>query len=130
MTCSNSTIRNAFGIILLSLLLLFPSFAVGDDDLKQVVFIHYNLKDKPNSAIFKAFKKTMAKRGYTEGDNIEYIDFITNSPERESAEEILNITEKYMSTADMFITTSWTSLYVRSRLAKNKVPQLFSPALK
>ncbi len=130
MTCSNTTIRNAFGIILLSLLLLFPCFAVGDDDLKQVVFIHYNLKDKPNSAVFKTFKKTMAKRGYTEGDNIEYIDFITHSPERESAEEILDITEKYMPTADMFITTSWTSLYVRSRLAKSKVPQLFSPALK
>jgi len=130
MTYSNTTLRNAFGIILLSLLLLFPCFAVGDDDPKQVVFIHYNLKDKPNSSVIKTFKKTMAKRGYTEGENIDYIDFVTHSPERNSAEEILDITEKYMPTADMFITTGWTSLYVRSRLAKSKVPQLFAPALK
>jgi ABC-type uncharacterized transport system substrate-binding protein len=130
MTCNNKRIRNVLGIVLLTLLLLFPCFAIGEDDPKQVVFIRYNLKDKPNSAVIKSFKKTMEKRGYTEGENINYIDFVTHTPERESAEEILDITEKYMPTADMFITTSWTSLYVRSRLAKSKVPQLFAPALK
>ena len=130
MTFSNKTIHNAFGIVLLTLLLLFPCFAVGDDDPKQVVFIRYNLKDKPSSSVVKAFKNTMSKRGYTEGENINYIDFITHSPERESAEEVLDITEKYMQTADMFITTGMTSLYVRSKLAKSQVPQLFAPALK
>lgn len=132
MNWSNKTIRNTFGIAFLTLLVIFPCFAAGSDKPKQVVFVHYNLKDKSksDSAIIKAFKKTMAERGYTEGENIEYIDFVTRSSERDSAEEILNVTEKYMSTADMFITNSWTSLYVRSRLAKSTVPQLFAPALK
>lgn len=119
------------GIVFLALLFAFPCFAADSDRPKQVVFVRYNLKDKPNSAIVREFKKTMAERGYVEGTNINYIDFVTHSPERESAEEILNLTDKYMmGSADMFITSSWTSLYVRSRLAKSKVPQLFSPALK
>lgn len=131
MTCSNKTIRRTCGITLLSLLLFFPCFAVGSDTQKQVVFVRYNLKDKlDSSAAITAFKKKMAERGYTEGENINYIDFITHTAERESAEEVLGVTDKYMTTADMFITTSWTSLYVRSKLAKSKVPQLFTPALK
>ena len=130
MICSNKTIRSTCEITLLSLLLLFPSFAVGGDTQKQVVFVRYNLKNESNSSAITAFKQTMAERGYTEGENINYIDFITHTSERESAEEVLDITEKYLATADMFITTSWTSLYVRSKLAKSKVPQLFTPALK
>jgi len=114
----------------ISLLTSSPGFAVNSKGLKQVVFIRYNLKDQPNSALLKDFKTAMAKRGYEEGKNIEYIDYVTHTPERESAEEVLQVTEKYMDSADMFITSSWTSLYVRSKLARKGVPQLFVPALK
>jgi putative ABC transport system substrate-binding protein len=119
------------GIVFLALLLALPCFAADTRRPKQVVFVRYNLKDEPNSTIVREFKKTMEERGYAEGKDIHYIDFVTRNSERESAEEILHIADKYlMDGADMFITSGWTSLYVRSRLAKSKVPQLFTPALK
>ncbi|GAB4334262.1 MAG: hypothetical protein Kow0089_03370 [Desulfobulbaceae bacterium] len=103
----------------------------GAAEAKQVVFVRFNLKDDtPDSVIVEEFKKTMAARGYEEGTDIEYIDFVTHNPERESAGEVLQLIEEYKDSADMFITTSWTSLYVRSKLAKTHVPQLFAPALK
>ncbi len=129
-TSINKTNLITFGVSLLTLLFFFPCFAADSDDTKQVVFVRYNLKDKAPSSVVSEFKKTMEERGYVEGKNIDYIDFVTHSPERESAEEVLELTKKYMTSADMFITTSWTSLYVRSRLVKSKVPQLFAPALK
>lgn len=119
------------GIVFLTLLLTLPCFAADTHRPKQVVFVRYNLKDEPNSTIVRVFKKTMEERGYAEGKDIHYIDFVTRNSERESAEEILHIADKYMmGGADMFITSGWTSLYVRSRLAKSQVPQLFTPALK
>lgn len=112
-------------------LLCLPGVSAREKKVKQVVFIRYNLKDKPEeSAIVDSFKLVMEQRGFIEGKNIEYVDFVARSPERESAEEVLNTVEKYTASADMFVTTSWTSLYVRSRLARQKVPQLFAPALK
>jgi len=117
-------------ITLLFTLMAFPCIAATSDGRKQVVFVRYNLKDEPGSAIVREFKKAMSLRGYEEGKNIDYVDFITQQPERQSANEVLDVVDTYMNSADMFITTSWTSLYVRSKLAKSKVPQLFVPALK
>lgn len=111
--------------------LVVPLFAFAADGVKpkQVVFVRYNLKDEPNSAIVHEFKKVMADRGYNEGKNIEYIDFVTSSPEQKGANEVLNFVDRQEHNADIFITTSWTSLYVRSKLAKTNIPQLFAPAL-
>ncbi len=100
------------------------------DNLKTVVFIRYNLKDEPSSAIVNEFKKTMRKRGYTEGVNVEYIDIVTQSEKRDSAIEVLEATEKYKDSTDIFITSSWVSLYTRSRLSQSSVPQIFAPVLK
>lgn len=119
-------------LLLVILFASFPVFAMDKEGPKQVVFIRYNLKDNssPPSEALDEFKATMKKRGYEEGKNVEYIDHVTHFPERKSAGEILNVVDKYVPTADMFITSGWTSLYVRSKLAKTDVPQLFVPALK
>ncbi len=128
---NNALCGVCISITIFSILFSSFSFAAETKNSKQVVFIRYNLKDSssPPSAALDAFKKTMEERGYQEGKNIDYIDHVTRYPERKSAEEVLNIVEKYRTTADMFITSSWTSLYVRSKLAKSNVPQLFVPAL-
>lgn len=119
----------AFSLALFTLLLPIFSIASTGEKAKQVVLVRYNLKVDTPSAIIDKFKKTMAERGYIEGKNIDYIDFVTQDPEHKAADQVLDIINKYKPTADIFITSSWTSLYVRSILAKSKTPQLFSPAL-
>lgn len=121
--------RYIFKIIALPLLLL-AAFPCAANEAREVVFIRYNLKDKSDSAMVDAFRKIMETRGYSEGNNIKYIDYTTSAPDSVASEEVMRVTEEYMPKADMFITTGWTSLYVRSKLAKSRVPQLFTPALK
>ena len=120
----------AYILIFTILFSSFSCFASADENPKQVVFVRYNLKEGKSSTVIEGFKRTMAKRGYTEGKDITYIDFFTHQPEHKSAGGVLDFVDKQMSSADMFITTSWTSIYVRSKLAKSQVPQLFVPALK
>lgn len=122
--------------VLLAVLVLAAPLAGQElnDGRRQVVFIRYNLKSTTEpqavqSTIVTEFKKTMARRGYVEGNNVEYIDIVTSSSDRTAVEEVLNATERYMHSADMFVTSSWTSLYVRSKLSQVNVPQLFAPAL-
>jgi len=123
----------AITLSLCALFWIFPVTVPGKEGVKQVVFIRYNLKDQTghkSSDIVTSFKETMEERGYVEGEDIEYIDIVTHSSERDSAAEIIEAMEQYKESADMFITTSWTSLYVRSKLAKSGIPQLFVPALR
>lgn len=122
-------------LAILAVFLFSALYATGpadaDSPKKQVVFVHYNLKSASSeSAIIQSFKKTMASRGYLEDQNVEYVDIQTHSDDREAINEVLEATDRYKNSADIFITTSWTSLYVRSKLAGSNVPQLFVPALK
>ena len=80
--------------------------------------------------MLEGFKETMQKKGYIEGKNILYTDYLTQQPEQKAAHDVLEFVDKQKDNADMFITTSWTSVYVRSKLAKSKTPQLFAPALR
>lgn len=108
---------------------LSPELHAGEKQ-KTIVFVRYNIKDSDNnSTIVSEFKKAMEERGYQEGKNVRYIDYVTHTARQDAAREVIAIAEKYKEEADMFITSSWTSLYIRSRLAKTDVPQLFVPAL-
>jgi putative ABC transport system substrate-binding protein len=122
------SISATFSFILPLLLLCQAAQA---DDLKRVVFTRYAMKTEySGSATVAEYKKTMAGLGFIEGQNIEYIDIVTHSADRNSVVEILEATDTYMESADIFITSGWTSLYVRSKLAATSLPQLFTPALK
>lgn len=108
----------------------YTCFASTDDDPKHVVFVRYNLKVKKSSAVIDGFKNTMTRKGYIEGKNIIYSDFVTHLPEHKSADTILDYVDKHLASADLFVTSSWTSIYARSKLARTKTPQLFAPALR
>jgi len=126
--CSRSAL-----ILFLSLFLAYPGSgnAAAVNKKKKIVFIHYNLKsDSTRSTIIDKFKEAMELRGYRDGENIEYVDITTQSNDRDAVAEILTATDNHKDNTDMFVTSSWTSLYVRSKLAGSGVPQLFVPALK
>lgn len=108
----------------------FACFAATGEDPKHIIFIRYNLKEKQTSAVIDGFKNTMTRKGYIEGKNIIYSDFVTHLPEHKSADTVLDYVDKHLTSADLFVTSSWTSIYARSKLAKTKTPQLFAPALR
>ncbi len=122
------------GIITLLLPLVLVTFVFdisrAEEDPHHIVFIRYNLKDKKPSAVMEGFKQTMKEKGYKEGETIIYTDYLIQKPEQKAAHDVLEFVEKYKENTDMFVTTSWTSVYVRSKLAKSKTPQLFAPALR
>lgn len=106
-----------------------PGQALAEDNPKHIVFVRFNLKEEKNSAAMEGFKKMMNQNGYIEGKNITYTDFVTHKPEHKAANDVLKFTAVNKANADMFVTAGWTSVYVRSKLAKSKIPQLFAPAL-
>ena len=117
--------------ILLSLVAYLLTLSTSHaEENKQVVFIRYSHNPAQISAMMNSFKQRMIEHGYLEGINIDYIDILTNSPGRESVLEILEATDRYRDDADIFITTSWVSLYTRSKLTRSDTPQIFAPVLK
>jgi len=79
---------------------------------KKVVFIRYPIAVSHFSTVVNGFKETMAKRGYVEGQNIEYVDVLTASADKRSIPDVMKAIADWHETTDMFITSGWVSMYV------------------
>lgn len=97
---------------------------------RKIVFIRSNLKPDPGSAMVEQFKATLRKRGYVEGNNIEYVDILIQKTGRESVQEARAAAELHQDSTDLFVTAGAVTTHVRSRLATRDIPQLFAPVLK
>jgi ABC-type uncharacterized transport system substrate-binding protein len=97
---------------------------------KQVVFIRYPIPVSHFSTVVDGFKQTMTKRGFKEGEQVEYIDILTRSADKASVPDVMDAMAEWQDKADMIITCGWVSIYTRTKLQKTRTPQLFVPALK
>ncbi len=114
---------------IVSIFLLFSAPALAAD-MKEVVIIRYRIAPNAFSTLVRDFKEEMQKRGFTEGKNISYIDILTSTADNKSVPEVLEAVEKYRTSADIFITCGWVSMYARKELKDSGVPQLFVPVLR
>jgi putative ABC transport system substrate-binding protein len=114
-------------LLCLALFFLIPAAACAQP--KQVVFIRYRIVPNHFNTVVQEFRATMAKRGYLDGKDIEYVDVLTRSDDHDSVPDIIDAVKKYKNSADMFITCGWVSMEARRLLAGSGVPQLFAPVL-
>ncbi len=108
---------------------VLTSPACGQAAQKQVVFVRYRITPSYFSTVVSGFKETMARRGYVEGLDVEYIDILTRSADQQSVPDVLGAVKTWQDSASMFITCGWVSMVARPELAKTSVPQLFVPVL-
>lgn len=111
--------------------LLFCLLAVSSVHAKskQVVFIRYRIPVSHFSTVVNGFKQTMTKRGFKEGEQVEYIDVLTRSADKSSVPDVMDAIAEWQDKADMIITSGWVSMYARTKLQKTSTPQLFVPVL-
>ena len=112
------------------LVLLLAVSGPGRAAAREVVFIRYRIAPTYFQNVVDGFKEEMARRGYVEGKNITYRDVLTSTADQRSVPEVLATVDRYLPTADMFITCGWVSMYARKKLKGTGVPQLFVPVLR
>lgn len=117
-------------LTLFSAAFMAPASSCHGSGIKQVVIIRYPISLLHFETVVDNFKKRMSEHGYQKGRDIEFIDILIRSADRDSAPEVRQAVRKYMETADMFITCGWVSLYARDILKDSEVPQLFVPVLR
>jgi len=120
-------VRPAFLLMCLALFCFLPAAAFARP--KQVVFIRYRIPPNHFTSVVEEFRAGMTKRGYLDGQNIEYVDVLTRSAEQDSLPDVISAIKKYKNSAAMFITCGWVSMEARRLLAGSDVPQLFVPVL-
>jgi len=122
------TIRKVFfGVLsLLACMLITANFSIADTGKKKVVIIRYRLPPDDYSDVVKHFKKEMTSKGYEEGKNIEYVDFLTSTGDQTSTPEVEACVEQHKDSADGFVTCGWVGAVVRNKLKNTKIPQVFT----
>lgn len=117
-------------LLTIFLIFLFVSSVYGaDPDHRKVVFIRYRIEPAYFATVVENFKKTMLMRGYIEGENIQYVDVLTRSADKESIPDVIEAVNEHKGSTDMFITCGWISMNAREILKGTEVPQLFVPVL-
>ncbi len=120
--------------IRLSLLFIFffllVTGSVQADAGKRVVFIRYRIAPSHFTTVVNGFKESMARRGFKEGEQVEYVDILTRSADSSSVPDVMAAVAEWGGKADMVITSGWVSMYARPRLKETRTPQLFVPVLK
>lgn len=118
-------------LLLLLFLLCWQALpaAAGEEPGKQVVFIRYPIGPNHFRGQMQAFRETMARLGFSEGEKIRYIDVLTKSAGEESAPEVVAAVERYKASTDLFVTCGWVSMVARPLLKESGIPQLFVPVL-
>jgi ABC-type uncharacterized transport system substrate-binding protein len=117
-----------FGLIVFCMITFLTSHALADT--KKVAFLRYKLPPMNFSDVIDGYKKVMEKNGFVEGKNIEYIDLLTSTGDKQSVPEVNSFTEKQKGNVDMFISCGWVSMYARKILKGSETPQIFIPVLK
>jgi putative ABC transport system substrate-binding protein len=126
-------LSSALTIVLVGLLAIHGIFCTpvpAAEHVKKIVFIRANLKPEPGSIMVDAFKSTLRKRGYAEGENIEYFDILIQKPGSEALQEVQQATDLHRDSADLLVSAGWVTLPVRKNLAESTTPMLFAPVLK
>ncbi|MFH7319081.1 ABC transporter substrate-binding protein [Desulfurivibrio sp. D14AmB] len=95
----------------------------------RVVFIRYPIEPGHFASVVNRFKAGMTARGYREGYEIEYLDILTRSSDLSAVPDVVAAVNRYLDSADLFVTCGWVSLHAREILRDTGVPQLFVPVL-
>ncbi len=114
-------------------ILFFLAAALPAQDVlagpRKVVFIRYKIPVSHFSTVIEGFKATMARHGYREGEQVEYIDILTRSADKSSIPDVLQAITDWKDKADMIVTSGWISMPARTLLKDTDTPQLFVPVL-